>query len=892
MKKGLIITGSILLTFLVILIILPFAFRGKLVDIVKKESNEMLTAKLDFKSIDLSFLSSFPQAKISLKDFYIVGTEAFANDTLVYAGELSISVNLKSFFGDTGYEVSKVELKNGSLRALVLEDGRANWDIMKVDSTQTDAVSESDGNFKLLLQQVSVKNTNIYYKDDVLKTSIDLKGIDLKLKGDMTADVTEIETEFFVEELNYIMDKIPYLYKARAKAEMKVEADIKNMKFTFSKNEFKINEILFSFDGWLAMLEDESMDMDIKLNAPSTQFKDVLSMVPALYAKDFKDIKTSGEATLSASIKGKMTETLLPAFDVRLMANKAMFQYPSLPKAVTNIAIRMDISNPGGSADNTLIDISKFHFEIAGNPFDITLKASHMVSDATIALSAIGHLDLDMIKEVYPLEDMEMTGKLDANLKFAARMSAIEKEQYEKVNAEGSLKLKEMLIKQKDQNDVHIKEASMTFNPRNVDLNSLSAQIGENDIQASGHLENFIPYVLKNDVLRGNLNISSNYLNLNDFMSDETATSASANDSSAMAVIEIPKNLDFKLDGKFKKVLFDNMEMENVAGQLAVKDGKVDMKNVIMNTLGGSMIMNGYYDTSKNPKQPEVSFDLNIKNASFAKTFSTFVTVQKFAPIFESSAGTYSTNFKMTSPLGPDLMPLLNNINAEGLLLSNNLELNDVPVMNMIASSLKNDSFKHLKIKDLNLPFSIHAGRVNTKPFDINFNGGKMNLAGSTGLDQTISYTAKIDLSDKMTGGYLKKVNLSIGGTFSKPTIGIDTKDIVGQIIDNIGGGLLGGTEGSLTEKAGEEMSHQIENIRKQAKETGDRLIEEADKQGQNLINEAKRTKNPLAKAAAEQAAKSAAKKLNTEAQKKASQLNEEAEKQIQSFTSKVNVEK
>lgn len=46
-KKGLKITGIVIGTILVIMLILPFAFKGKILEIVKKEANNMLNAKLD-----------------------------------------------------------------------------------------------------------------------------------------------------------------------------------------------------------------------------------------------------------------------------------------------------------------------------------------------------------------------------------------------------------------------------------------------------------------------------------------------------------------------------------------------------------------------------------------------------------------------------------------------------------------------------------------------------------------------------------------------------------------------------------------------------------------------------------------------------------------------------
>jgi hypothetical protein len=882
MKKSLKIAGITLLVILLILIVLPFAFKGKIIETVKKEVNKSMNARIDFERLGLNFFRSFPHASVSLENFYVAGVDEFEGDTLLFAGNISATVNIKSLWSDSGYEITKIGLEDTRIQAHVLENGHANWNIVP-ETDEEEAADTTKSEFKLLLKKVSIRNTSIYFDNDSSKMNLAVENLNLNLSGDMTADETRIQTDFTIDALSFLLENVPYLSKAQVKSNINVDADLANNKFTLAENTIQVNAIEVGINGWLALLEDEGMELDIQLDAPSTQFKDILSLIPAIYSKDFKDLKTSGEATLEASAKGSMKGDNLPSFDVKLKVDNAFFQYPGMPKSVTGIHTDIHAFNPGGTADNTIVDIPRFHFEMGGNPFDLKLHLSAPVSDPNIHLSAIGKLNLDMVKEIYPLENMDLSGNIEADLQLATRMSAIQKEQYESVNATGTLNIKQMLIKSEGSDDIRLNNASLSFSPRYVDLTAFSAQIGKNDIAATGKLENFIPYFLKDETLKGNLAVTSNYLNLNDFMTDTTETTSA--DSTSIGLFEIPKNIHFNLNANLKQVIFDNLDISNLTGQLAVKDGKVDMKNVSLNALGGKLNVNGYYDTSKNPQQPDVSLDLDIKNASFSQTFSTFVTIQKLAPIFENIGGDFSTNFKMTTPLGSDFMPVLTALVASGSLQSNNVEISNVGVLDGLADALKNESLKDLKVKDLKLPFSINDGRVTTKPFDIHFGSGTMNLSGSTGLDQSIDYEAKVNLTDKLSNNYVKNVTVKIGGTFTKPKFGIDAKAVADQALGAIAASLLGTTsDASLSEQAGEQIEKQIENIRKQAKEAGDKLVAEAEKQGNKLIDEAKKTSNPLAKIAAVKAAEAAAKKLKAEAQKKAGQLNAEAEKQIEAL--------
>ena len=149
-------------------------------------------------------------------------------------------------------------------------------------------------------------------------------------------------------------------------------------------------------------------------------------------------------ATLTAYAKGKYEGENVPAFDVALNVKNAMFRYPSLPAGVDNINIAAAVKNAGGSLDATTVTVNPFNFTLAGNPFSMTADVKTPISDPDFQASAKGKLDLGKIKDVYPLEDMNLNGVVNADMSLAGRLSYIEKEQFDKVEAQGSINLSDM----------------------------------------------------------------------------------------------------------------------------------------------------------------------------------------------------------------------------------------------------------------------------------------------------------------------------------------------------------------------------------------------------------------------------------------------------------------
>ena len=215
MKKGLKIAAITVGVIIILMFLLPFAFQGKIADIVKTEGNKMLNAQFDFKNLNISLFRNFPQASVTLEDFWLKGTGEFANDTLVQAGEVTAAVNLFSLFGDSGYDISKIFIEDTRLHAIVLPDGRANWDIMKPDTTATAEapVSEEEASspFKVKLQRFVIKNMNLIYDDQQGKMYADIRDFNAVCAGDLGSDRTTLKLEAETKSLTYKMNGIPFL---------------------------------------------------------------------------------------------------------------------------------------------------------------------------------------------------------------------------------------------------------------------------------------------------------------------------------------------------------------------------------------------------------------------------------------------------------------------------------------------------------------------------------------------------------------------------------------------------------------------------------------------------------------------------------------------------------
>jgi len=802
MKKVLKIAGITLGVLLILILVLPFAFQGKIEKLVKQEGNKMLNAQFDFSALDISLIRNFPSASITLEDFWLKGAGEFQNDTLIQAGELTAAVNLFSLFGNSGYDISKIIIEDTKVKAIVLENGHPNWDVMKpsADTTDTEETPTESAPIRIKLQKLSIKDLSVSYDDRQGGMYAAINHLNATCSGDFGSERTTVDLSMETPSLTYRTGGIPFLNKARLEADMNVDADFANNKYTLKDNTISLNAIQVNIDGWAAM-QKNGIGMDMKLNTNEVGFKELLSLIPAIYAKDFQDLKTDGKASLTAFAKGILGQDQVPQFEVALDVKDGMFRYPSLPAGVENINIAANVKNAGGNIDATEITVSPFDFVLAGNPFSLKASVKTPMSDPDLQASAQGTLDLGKIKEVYPLEDMTLNGTIQADMNLAGKLSYIEKEQYDQMKAAGSIRLNNMKLNLQDMPAIDIQRSTFSFSPRYLQLSETTINIGQNDLTVDSRFENYLGYALKGSTLKGNLNISSNHIHVNDFISSDTTTvqapethDSTTVSSSEAGVIRIPENIDFTMQANLKEVLFDKMKLETVSGVLTVKNGTVDMRNLSFNTMGGSITANGAYSAPKGV-QPHLNAEFDMKGIGFAQAYEELGLVQQLAPIFSGLKGNFSGNLKINTPLDEKMSPVMQQVQGSGSLSTKDLSLSDVKFINQVADIVKKPSMKDIQVKDLNLDFEIADGRVTTQPFDLKLGDYTMNLSGSTGLDQTIDYTGKITLPSGGIGSKLGTVDMTIGGTFTSPKVGIDMASLAKNAAEQALKGLVKGND-------------------------------------------------------------------------------------------------
>jgi uncharacterized protein involved in outer membrane biogenesis len=450
MKKTLKIAGITLFVLLAAALIVPLVFRDRILQKVKTEINNNLTAKVEFSDLSLSLFAHFPKLTIELQDISVANTGAFAGDTLLTAKSVAASVNLLSLFRDEPLKIAGVYLESPRIRALVNKDGRANWEITKEDTTSVADTAAAASSFAMQLNHYRINNGYIYYNDESSNMSAEISEMEHTGSGDFTESVFTLYTSTKAVSASFTYENIPYLINARSGINADFQIDNNTSRYSFKNADMQVNNLKLLADGWFQIVNDTTYGMDIAFKAPSNDFKDILSLVPAIYKTDFDKLKTSGTAAFHGFVKGNYSTNAMPAYKVNLDVKDGFFQYPDLPAPVKNIQVTMQIDNPDGITDHTVVDITKGHLEMGAEPFDFRLLFKNPETAQYIDAAIKGKLNLSEVSKFIKLEEgTKLSGQLMADAFARGSLSALQ-QQEGAFNAGGLLQVSNLYYASKD----------------------------------------------------------------------------------------------------------------------------------------------------------------------------------------------------------------------------------------------------------------------------------------------------------------------------------------------------------------------------------------------------------------------------------------------------------
>lgn len=478
-KKGLRITLITIASLIVLLlsgiaIVINFVFTPeKLSPIVLKTTNQALDAKLDIKSVELTFFSTFPRFGLKLTEGSLVSkaindTSWQKTDSLLSFRKCVLVVNPMDYLDKQKISLNYLLLDSVSVYAHVTPEGKANWDIAKMDSTSTEPTDTTSATLPLAggidIRRVEFRHTNLTFDDRNTRIYADLQDANLLLKAALRKGGLLLSLDFDNRNIIFWQDGKLLLRRMATQVSTKLGLNRKERKLVLKDTRFTVNGIDLDVNGSLRRdTFRRALDIDITYGLHAPSLETVLRMIPESILKKEK-VSAQGEVILNGTIRGLYGKKLMPKATLKVQINEASAKYDRLPYGIDNFTAdfygELDLMRQQPS----FADLKIFHFQGAHTDILADAKVDDLLGDPQITLNTKSVIDVTALSQTFPLQEgVSINGKLDADLRLKCKLSSIKNRDLGRIKLAGKLNMEKLALQDSARDFQFTGDASLGF---------------------------------------------------------------------------------------------------------------------------------------------------------------------------------------------------------------------------------------------------------------------------------------------------------------------------------------------------------------------------------------------------------------------------------------------
>ena len=649
---------SLIALILFVLTVIPYVFKDQITESVEQIANENLDAKVEFSELGISVFKYFPALIVYAKDVNVTNPKFKESAEVVTAKTAAVGLNFFQLCkGNIVLDAVYIDQANLNLEIDSL--GLANFNIVKPSQTPTDTTTT-----QFNIKKIIVNKTNINYNDKSTPLSFKVDQLNYKGVGDLSADLFDLKSSIKMNSFDLSANNVDYVRNKPINAEIVTNVDAKELKFKFEKNDIRIKNFPFSFNGFFAFVKG-GYEFDLEMRSKNSTLEEMFSLVPPAYDKWKEQMNIAGNIQFTIHTYGcyMQDQSEKPIFSANLKVDSGSLAYKKIKDPLKNIEINAKAIVTDLDLNNLKLDVENFSFDLAGDKTKIHFH-SQGFKKLNLKSEISSVLDLAKLKDALNLNKHEIQGKVNLDLKadgvflrdlgFNAYLNKVDTiiKSIPKFTLTGSLK--NGYLKNKTKEDA-IKNINMDLKlvAKDSILRNLTGKISNINIEA---LENYI---------KGDFELHSLY----------------------------PFHIDTELESKFnlseinKLYPLDSLEVKGDLNLKVSAHGILNSKTKKYPTSNTSVVIkNGYLRSLKFPTIPLENINLSTQIVSDKGTAQDLaITIN---PIQFDMAG---SPFKVTGKVN-NLRDLNYDINIQGLFdigkLTKIFPVKDMDIVGTIQSNL------------------------------------------------------------------------------------------------------------------------------------------------------------------------------------------------------------
>jgi hypothetical protein len=753
-KIGVIAVFAILGIF-ILSVLATYLFEDDIKDIAVAQLNKNLKTKVIIRGedIELDLLSHFPQASLEFSDF-VIKDRLSKTDTLASAKLLSLQFNPLDLINGH-YHIKRILLKDALVHVKVNVAGEANYDIWKTSAEQE---TSSKQKLDLDLKYIRLLRVQLTYDNRQSETGIATNIKDCSFSGSFKEEKYDMETRLDMQLRKLSVDNQSYASNKHIVLKNTLAIDNVANSYRIKETSLAIDKADFNVSGQ-AIQKRAATDLDFAINAKETSIQTLVALLPYSISKNLLDYESTGRISLDAKVKGLAGKTSSPAIDVAFAIKNANIHHIQKKYELEDVTLNGKYSNGRlHSTKTSLLSLQNIRAKLEGNVFQGYFIINNF-SDPSMDVSVQTDMDLAALHEIIALPDIDsLSGRVNLNASFKGRLADLK--EYKTVantKLEGHMQLKNVHVVPAHNGLVydHLNGYFQT-NGNDLLVQEFTGKIKHCDFDLNGEFKNLASFIfLPNQKLQAKAIMKSDLINVGDFIEPANSTQAQKTGTEKAPGVSqdfvFPAFLIFDFSLAAKKVVYGKFSATDVSGNVMLQDKRAELKDVHLNTMEGSVVLNGAIADAGN-KKFRTTAQAALKNIDISQCFAELDNFGQNSLTDKQIKGKLNCTLNYTALWNSDLSADMKSIICTADIGIENGQMFNYEPLTEMGKFLKVKSLEHLYFDKLTNNITIRDEKIYIPEMNINSNAMNMTLAGTQTFENIVDYKIHMNISQLMFG--------------------------------------------------------------------------------------------------------------------------------------------
>jgi hypothetical protein len=337
-------------------------------------------------------------------------------------------------------------------------------------------------------------------------------------------------------------------------------------------------------------------------------------------------------------------------------------------------------------------------------------------------------------------------------------------------NPDADIILGDALLKVSRLNDdIQISNMDLLIDTDVLDIKRGVFRLGSSDLSLQGGVVGIKDWVEehKNNI-KGAFQVASNMLNINEILEltrdlgissgSETMSVENSNDDPIM----VPKGVDLSFTLRAKKALYDNFDLNDLNGEMIVKDGTLILQEIGFTNKAAEMQLTAMYQSPRK-NNLFLAMDFHLLNVQINDLLHMIPYIDTLVPMLKTFDGQAEFHIGAETNLKSNYEPKISTLRAAADIEGKNLTVNDKFTFTKITDMLDVSTDGQYRVDSLDVQLTDFKDEIDLWPSQIAIGKYKVTVDGRMTLDKNGEYHLSVTQSPLPV-----RLGLKISGPFNK----------------------------------------------------------------------------------------------------------------------------